>query len=132
MQKPLEIEETVRFATHRGILPARVRDCMYDFVLFTRASHENLEVISWDTFESILNRRNLQVFDCAGYLKIMRRHMEEATEFRDELTETASGSSQYEGSRHANSFVDSLDEELKQILNTSVSKNSEVLKALSK
>jgi sugar phosphate isomerase/epimerase len=69
--EPISAERAIEIARQKGLLPGRVKGT--DGIQFTKGNNERLEVISWDEFKRILERRGLQVYESGGWMKIMKR-----------------------------------------------------------
>ena len=60
-----------RIASEKGLQPSKVRGT--NTLRFSKNPSEKLEVITWDEFEQTASRRNLAVFESAGWMKLMKR-----------------------------------------------------------
>jgi sugar phosphate isomerase/epimerase len=69
--EPISAERAIEIARRKGLLPGRVKGT--DGIQFTKGNNDRLEVISWDEFRQLLERRGLQVYESGGWMKIMKR-----------------------------------------------------------
>lgn len=69
--EPISVESAIEKAKKKGLKPGRVKGTQG--IQFTKGRNNRLEVISWDEFRDTLAKRRLQVFESAGWMKIMKR-----------------------------------------------------------
>ncbi len=69
--EPISVESAIEKAKKKGLRPGRVKGT--NGVQFTKGRNTRLEAISWDEFRDTLTKRKLQVYESAGFMKIMRR-----------------------------------------------------------
>ncbi|MFA5896878.1 MAG: hypothetical protein WC985_08265 [Thermoplasmata archaeon] len=69
--EPISVESAIEKAKKKGLRPGRVKGT--DGVQFTKGRNNRLVVISWDEFRDTLTKRKLQVYESAGFMKIMKR-----------------------------------------------------------
>lgn len=70
--EPISAERAIEIAKKKGLKPGRVRGTK-DGIQFTKGRNSRLEIINWDEFRQVLEKRRLQVFESGGWMKIMRR-----------------------------------------------------------
>ncbi|MCL2607017.1 MAG: hypothetical protein FWD92_00455 [Methanomassiliicoccaceae archaeon] len=66
----ISTDKAKRIAMIKGLQPGLVKGTKG--VQFTKGKNNRLQVIGWDDFEQALVNRNLAIFECGGWLKIMR------------------------------------------------------------
>lgn len=71
VMEPISVESAIEKAKKKGLKPGRVKGTQG--IQFTKGRNNRLEVISWDEFRDTLAKRRLQVFESAGWMKIMKR-----------------------------------------------------------
>ncbi len=64
-------DKAMNIAKRKGLKPGRVKGT--DGIQFTKGRNARLEIITWDEFETTLNRRKLQVYESGGWMKIMKK-----------------------------------------------------------
>lgn len=57
-------------AERKGLKPGRVKGT--NGIQFTKGKNSRLELINWNEFESILNKRKLAIYESGGWMKIMK------------------------------------------------------------
>ncbi|MGC8581175.1 MAG: hypothetical protein ACP5RS_00200 [Thermoplasmata archaeon] len=70
----ITIEDAKKIAEKKGLLPGKVKGT--DGVQFTKKNSEakeRIEVISWDEFEKLLNKKKLAIYESGGFMKIMKK-----------------------------------------------------------
>lgn len=72
VMEPISVEAAKEKARKAGLKPGRVKGTE-DAIQFTKGRNNRIEVISWEEFEDVLQKRSLQVFESAGFMKIMKR-----------------------------------------------------------
>lgn len=71
VMEPISVESAIEKAKKKGLRPGRVKGT--DGIQFTKGRNNRLVVISWDEFRDTLTKRKLQVYESAGFMKIMKR-----------------------------------------------------------
>lgn len=71
VMEPIGVEVAIEKAKKKGLRPGRVKGT--DGIQFTKGRNNRIEVISWDDFRATLADRQLEVFESAGFMKIMKR-----------------------------------------------------------
>lgn len=71
VMEPISAEKAEQVARQKGLMPGRVRGT--SGIQFTKGRNPRIEPISWDEFRRLLIQRGLQVYESAGWMKIMRR-----------------------------------------------------------
>jgi len=66
------VEAAKEKARKAGLKPGRVKGTE-DAIQFTKGRNNRIEVISWEEFEDVLQKRSLQVFESSGFMKIMKK-----------------------------------------------------------
>ena len=72
VMEPISVEAAKEKARKAGLKPGRVKGTE-DAIQFTKGRNNRIEVISWEEVEDVLQKRSLQVFESAGFMKIMKR-----------------------------------------------------------
>ena len=72
VMEPISVEAAKEKARKACLKPGRVKGTE-DAIQFTKGRNNRIEVISWEEFEDVLQKRSLQVFESAGFMKIMKR-----------------------------------------------------------
>ncbi len=72
VMEPISVEAAKERARKAGLKPGRVRGTE-DAIQFTKGRNNRIEVISWEEFEDVLQKRSLQVFESSGFMKIMKK-----------------------------------------------------------
>lgn len=67
----VSIDKVKQIAKIKGLKPGKVRTTKSG-VQFTKGDNQNVQVISWEEFESHLKERGLAVYNWNGWLKIMK------------------------------------------------------------
>ena len=57
-------------AKSKGLSPGKVKGT--EGVQFTKGKNNRLDVITWNEFEKILEKRGLAIYESGGWLKIMK------------------------------------------------------------
>lgn len=65
----IDVEKAKEIAEEKGLKPGKV--ITTNGVQFTYGDNENVDVIDWDEFERLLEKRDLAVFNSDGWMKIM-------------------------------------------------------------
>lgn len=71
VMEAISVEAAIEKARRKGLKPGRVRGT--DGIQFTRGRSDRIETISWEEFRETLARRNLQVMESGGFMKIMKK-----------------------------------------------------------
>ncbi len=71
VMEPVSVESAIEKARKRGLKPGRVKGT--NGIRFTKVGSKQIEVITWTEFRETLKKRDLQVFESRGSLKIMKR-----------------------------------------------------------
>lgn len=71
VMEPISVDRAIQIAKRKGLKPGRVKGT--NGIQFTKGRNARLEVIDWDTFKTVLNKRRLQVHESAGWMKIMKK-----------------------------------------------------------
>jgi hypothetical protein len=71
VMEPISAERAIELAKARGLKPGRVKGT--NGIQFTKGNNPRIEVIDWNTFRQVLERRRLQVYESGGWMKIMKR-----------------------------------------------------------
>ncbi|HEY4705781.1 MAG TPA: hypothetical protein VII27_08635 [Thermoplasmata archaeon] len=72
VMEPISVEAAKEKARKAGLKPGRVKGTE-DAIQFTKGRNNRIEVISWEEFEDVLQKRSLQVFESSGFMKIMKK-----------------------------------------------------------
>jgi hypothetical protein len=70
--EPISVESAKEKARKAGLKPGRVKGTD-GAIQFTKGRNERIEVITWEQFTDVLQKRNLQVCESSGFLKIMKK-----------------------------------------------------------
>ncbi len=70
VMEPISVDRAIEIARRKGLKPGRVKGT--NGIQFTKGRNDRLEVIDWDEFKKVLNRRRLQVHESGGWMKIMK------------------------------------------------------------
>jgi len=71
VMEAISVEAAIEKARKKGLKPGRVKGT--DGIQFTKGRNARVEVISWDEFRDTMTRRNLQVMESGGFMKIMKK-----------------------------------------------------------
>ncbi len=66
----IDMKKAQAIAKNKGLKPGKVKGT--DGVQFTKGVNNRLDVISWDEFEAILEKRGLSIYESGGWMKIMK------------------------------------------------------------
>jgi len=66
----IEFSKAKIIAEKKGLKPGKVKGT--EGIQFTKGNNNRLDVIDWDEFEAILEKRGLSVYESAGWMKIMK------------------------------------------------------------
>lgn len=69
VMEKIDINKAKAIAKNKGLHPGKVKGT--DGVQFTKGKNNRLDVITWDEFEQILERRKLAIYESGGWMKIM-------------------------------------------------------------
>ncbi len=72
VMEPISIEMAKEKARKAGVKPGRVKGTD-GAIQFTKGRNNRIEVITWEEFGTVLNKRRLQVCESNGFLKIMKK-----------------------------------------------------------
>ena len=72
VMEPISIESAREKARKAGLKPGRVKGTD-GAIQFTKGRNTRIEIISWDEFTDVLQKRNLHVCESNGFLKIMKK-----------------------------------------------------------
>jgi len=64
----ISVEEAKKISEEHNLKPGVVKGT--DILQFTKGNSENIEVINWKDFKSILNRKELKIYEYNGWMKI--------------------------------------------------------------
>jgi hypothetical protein len=67
----INVEKAKNIAKNKGLKPGRVAGTAG--VQFTKGNNKRLQVIDWNEFEAVLNKRKLAIFESNGWMKIMKK-----------------------------------------------------------
>jgi len=72
VMEPISVEAAKEKARKAGLKPGRVRGT--DAVIrFTKGRNDRIDIISWEEFSGVLQKKNLQVCESNGFLKSMKK-----------------------------------------------------------
>lgn len=71
VMEPVSVEAAIEKAKKKGLRPGRVKGT--EGIQFTKGRNNRIDVISWEEFRDTLAQRKLEVFESAGFMKIMKR-----------------------------------------------------------
>ena len=66
----IEFAKAKAIAEKKGLKPGKVKGT--EGIQFTKGTNNRLDVISWDEFKAILEKRKLSVYESGGWMKIMK------------------------------------------------------------
>lgn len=66
----IDFEKAIKIARNKGLKPGKVKGT--EGVQFTKGDNNRLDVITWEEFEEILEKRGLAVYESGGWMKIMK------------------------------------------------------------
>jgi len=69
--EPISIDTAIEIAKKKSLRAGRVKGT--GGVCFTNGSNKRLEEISWDEFKSYIEKKELQIFESDGWMKIMKK-----------------------------------------------------------
>jgi len=68
--QPISVDRAIELATRQGLKAGLVKGT--EHIQFTNGKNERIEVIDWDTFRDLLEKRSLQVHESGRWLKVMQ------------------------------------------------------------
>jgi hypothetical protein len=68
--QPISVDRAIEIAKRQGLKAGLVKGT--ERIQFTNGKNTRLEVIDWDTFRDLLDKRKLQVNESGGWLKVMQ------------------------------------------------------------
>jgi len=72
VMEPISVEAAKDKARKAGLKPGRVKGTD-GAIQFTKGRNNRIEIISWDEFSEVLQKRNLHVCESNGFMKIMKK-----------------------------------------------------------
>ena len=72
VMEPISVDAAKEKARKAGLKPGRVKGTD-GAIQFTKGRNNRIEVISWEEFSDVLQKRNLQVCESNGFMKIMKK-----------------------------------------------------------
>ena len=66
----IEFGRAKTIAEKKGLKPGKVKGT--EGIQFTKGNNNRLTVITWDDFEALLKKRDLAIYESAGWMKIMK------------------------------------------------------------
>ena len=66
----IDFAKAKKIALNKGLKPGKVKGT--EGIQITKGSNNRLDVISWDEFKAILDKRKLSVYESGGWMKIMK------------------------------------------------------------
>ena len=66
----IDFAKAKTIAEKKRLKPGKVKGT--EGIQFTKGSNNRLDVISWDDFKAILDKRKLAVYESGGWMKIMK------------------------------------------------------------
>ena len=66
----IDFAKAKTIAEKNALKPGKVKGT--EGIQFTKGSNNRLDVISWDEFKAILDKRKLSVYESGGWMKIMK------------------------------------------------------------
>ncbi|HEY7589074.1 MAG TPA: hypothetical protein VIB49_10080 [Thermoplasmata archaeon] len=70
--REISFEVAQQIAAEKGLQPSKVKGT--NTLRFSKTPSDKLEVITWDEFMQTANKRNLAVYESAGWMKLMTKH----------------------------------------------------------
>jgi hypothetical protein len=68
--QPISVERAIEIAKRQGLKAGQVKGT--EHIQFTNGKNARIEVIDWDAFRDILEKRKLQVHESGRWLKVMQ------------------------------------------------------------
>jgi len=68
--QPISADRAIELAQKQGLKAGLVVGT--EHIQFTNGKNERIEVIDWDTFRDLLEKRSLQVHESGRWLKVMQ------------------------------------------------------------
>jgi len=72
VMEPISVESAKEKARKAGLKPGRVKGTD-GAIQSTKGRNNRIDVITWEEFTEVLQRRNLHVCESNGFLKIMKK-----------------------------------------------------------
>ena len=69
--REISFEAAKQIAGVKGLQPSKVKGTTT--LRFTKGGSEKLQVITWDEFQQTASKRNLAVYESAGWMKLMTK-----------------------------------------------------------
>ncbi len=69
--REISFETARQIAAQKGLQPSKVKGT--NTLRFSKRPSDKLEVITWDEFEQTATKRNLAVYESAGWMKLMTK-----------------------------------------------------------
>lgn len=70
VMEKIDFAKAKTIALNKGLKPGKVKGT--EGIQFTKGTNNRLDVISWDEFEGLLDKRGLAVYESGGWMKIMK------------------------------------------------------------
>ena len=71
----IDVKKAKTIAEEKGLLPGKVVSS--DGIQFTKGDDTRIKVMNWNEFEEELEKRDLAIFESAGFMKIMKKKTED-------------------------------------------------------
>ena len=68
--EPISVERAIEIAKRKGLKAGVVKGT--DGIQFTNGKNNRLQVVDWDQFRELLQKRKLQVHESGGWMKIQK------------------------------------------------------------
>ena len=69
--EPISIDKAIEIAKKKRLKAGRIKGT--DGVCLANSGNQRIEEISWDEFKSSIEKKGLQIFECNGWMKIMKK-----------------------------------------------------------
>lgn len=69
--KPISVDRAKEIAAEKGLKPGKVRGTTE--VEFTRGGSPRVDIIDWPEFEEIVAKKNLEIHEGGGFMKLMKK-----------------------------------------------------------
>ncbi len=70
VMEKIDLNKAQAIAKNKGLKPGKVKGT--EGVQFTKGKNNRLDVITWDEFAKILEKRGLAIYESGGWMKIMK------------------------------------------------------------
>ncbi|MFT0899145.1 hypothetical protein [Candidatus Methanoprimaticola sp. MG2] len=70
VMEKIDFKKAQAIAKNKGLKPGKVKGT--EGIQFTKGKNNRLDVITWEEFEAILEKRKLAVYESGGWMKIMK------------------------------------------------------------